>query len=586
MPATATSREAKSQSQQALLPLLQLRAQHAPGLFGFERLNNPHPRAQSLRDAATPVVFPEKLAHHLGRPQQLADRWLPVAVPDTLARAFGCDASMDAGRALLRRRLADLCGRLDAQLEYAPRVTQQGPCRLITVFRHVGFQVDYVSRRVSVARIDARGNAQTLDLEVELGVPLCTSYWLRWIIEELRLGVVTGQRPLFVTERQAAAHDNWLMETAYRLLRGDPRFVWLRREGLPHALGLDRTLSAFAVHARQARGAGKMPRSTYNLVWRHEQLFRQVARENPQLLKMLELFLREGRLPLKADPVAEMRDYFRAKGCSEAAWRYVHRHGDRLFSVACSMATNNGLLHVCLSYLRTLDAAGLPPPPPPTLARAWFRCYIPGGRDRLLFFTRWCAVHPTVIRVLLLTADARRRFPEFSAFVSEATGVLHWAMATGHVLTKSQARAGWRWLRRNWQGWYLATQRIEGMRYQGWGFPLPQTVIGRFEVLPLTNGAALIEEAYVMRNCLDLYASRCESGDVRLFSVRCAETGRRIATLGLGADWVEGGWHVLDIRRCANRPPTVELQRLAVEVVQRCNARCSVGRNAPDDKRR
>ena len=583
MPATASPRHTNSPSHPALLPLLQLRAQHAPGLFGFDRLNNPRPRAQSLRDAATPVVFPEKLAHHLGRPQRLADRWLPVALPDTLARAFGCGASMDAGRALLRRRLAELCGWLDKQLEYAPRVTEQGPCRQVTVFRHVGFQVDYVSRRVSVARIDARGNAQTLDLEVELGAPLCMAYWLRWIIEELRLGVVTGQRPLFVTDGQALAHDAWLIETAYRLLRGDPRFVWLRQEGLPRALGLDRTLSALAVRARPARAAGQMPRSTYNRVWRHQQLFRRVARENPQLLKLLELFLREGLLPLKADPVAEMRDYFRAKGCSEAAWRYAHRHGDRLFGVACSMASNIGLLHVCLSYLRTLDAAGLPPPPSPALARAWFRCYIPDGSDRLLFFTRWCAVHPSVIRVLLLTADARRRSPEFSAFVSEATGVLHWAMATGHALTKSQARAGWRWLRRNWQGWYVATQRIEGLRYPAWGFPLPQTVIGRFEVMPLSNGAELIEEAYAMRNCLDLYAQRCESGDVRLFSVRCAETGRRVATLGLCTALVEGGWDVLDIRRFANRPPTVELQRLAAEVGQRCNARCNERRNSSDD---
>ncbi len=581
MPATASIRHSNSRSE--LLPLLQLRAQHAPGLFGFDRLHKPRPRARTLREAATSVVYPGKLAQHLGRPLRLVDRWLPVAVPDDLARAFGCGTSLDAGRALLRRRLADLCAWLDTQLEQSPRVIEQGPSRLVTVLQTVGFQVDYVSRRVSVARLDTRGSAQTLDLEIELGVPLCTSYWLRWVIEDLRLSASAGQRPLFATDRQATAHDAWLMASAYRLLQNDPRFIWLRQEGLPRALGLDRELSALAVRARPARVVAQMPRSTYNLVWRHEHLFRRVARENPQLLRLLELCLRDEVLPLKGDPVAEMRDYFRTKKCSEAAWRYVHRHGDRLFSVACSMASNIGLLHVCLSYLRTLDAAGLPPPPPPTLARAWFRCYIPDDSDRLLFFTRWCAVHPSVSRALLLAADARRRSPEFSTFVSEATGVLHWAIATGHVLTKSQARAGWRWLRRNWQGWYVATQRIEALRYPAWGFPLPQTVIGRFEVMPLSNGAALVEEAYAMRNCLDLYAQRCESGEVRLFSVRCAETGRRIATLGLGVDWVESSWHVLDIRRFANRPPTVELQRLAAEVVQRCNAHCNPRNNESDD---
>ncbi|MDP1536135.1 MAG: hypothetical protein Q8L95_03010 [Burkholderiales bacterium] len=572
MSAFTSSRKKHPAASPALLPLLQLRAEHALGLFGFDRLHNPHPRALSVRDAATPIVFPEKLAHYLGRPLQIADRWLPVAIPDELAGAFGCGASVEAGRALLRRRLADLCAWLDAQLEHAPQVTTRGPSRLVTVFQCVGFQVDYVSRRVSVARVDARGNAQTLGLEVELRVPLCTSYWLRWVIEVLRLSAGAGQRALFVTDRQVAAHDDWLVSTAYGLLRNDPRFIWLRQEELPRALGLDRELSALAVHAHPARYVGQMPRSTYNLVWRHEHLFRRVARENPQLLRLLELFLREKLLPLKGDPVAEMRDYFRAKGCSEAAWRYVHRHGDRLFSVACKMASNIGLVHVCVSYLRKLDAAGLPAPPPPTLARAWFRCYIPDDRDRLLFFTRWCSVHPSVIRVLLLEADARRTVPGFSGFVSEAAGVLHWAIATGHALTKPQARGGWRWLRRRWQVWYAAVQRADALRYPAWGSPLPQTAIGRFDVLPLPDGAALVEEAFAMRNCLDIYAERCHSGGVSLFSVRCVKTGRRIATLGLCTALVEGGWHVLDIRRFANRPPTVELQWLADDVAQRCNA--------------
>lgn len=571
MPAIVSSRTANPPGKPALLPLLQLRAQHAPGLFGFDRLNNRHPRARSLRDAATPVVFPEKLASYLGRPLKLADRWLPVAVPDVLARAFGCGASVDAGRALLRHRLAVLCAWLDAQLENAPCGTDLGPGRLVTVFQCVGFQVDYVSRRVSAARVDAKGNAQSFSSDVELRVPLCTSYWLRWVIEDLRLSVGAGQRPLFATTQQAAAHDDWLVATAYGLLRNDPRFIWLRREGLPRALGLDHELSALAVHVRSVRVAGQMPRSTYNLVWQHEALFRRVARENPQLLRLLELCLREKALPLKGDPVAEMREFFLAKGCSGAAWRYVHRHGDRIFGVACKMAANIGLLHVCVSYLSKLDAAGLPPPPPPALARAWFRCYIPDDRDRLLFFRRWCSVHPSVIRVLLLEADARRTAPEFPGFVSEAAGVLHWAIATGCKLNKSQARAGWGWLRRHWQAWYAEVQRADALRYPAWGSPLPQTAIGRFDVMPLRDGAALVEEAFAMRNCLDIYAERCHTGDVILFSVRCGKTGRRVATLGLCTALVESGWHVLDIRRFANRPPTVELQRLAVDVAQRCN---------------
>lgn len=558
----------------AMSPLLQLRAQHAPGLFGFERLPHSRPSVLSLRDAATPVVFPERLARHFGRPLRLADRWLPVPIPDALARASGCGVSMDAGRALLRERLARLCGWLDAQLELAPCVTEQGTSRLVTVFQYVGFRVDHVARRVSAARVDARGNAQSLSIEVELRAPLCTALWLQWVIEDLHLGIAAGQRTLFDAPRQAEAQDDWLISTAYGLLRSEPRFVWLRQIGLRRALGLDETLSALAVRARPPRVWGQMPRSTYNLVWAHESRFRQVARENPQLLRLLECCLRDKALPLKGDPVAELRDHFRRSGCSEAAWRYVHRHGDRLFGAACRMATNRHLSQVCVAYLLVLDRAGLPPPPPPSMAQAWFRCYVEHGRDRLLFYRRWCSVHPSVIRAVLLEADARRSSPELSRFVDEAAGVLHWAIATAQALNKSQVRAGWGWLRRRWQSWYAERERMDALRYPDWGSPLPRTVIGRFGVWPLTNGAALVEEAFAMRNCLETYAVRCVAGEVCLFSLRCASTGKRMATLGLCRDRARKVWLVLDIRRFANRPPTVELQRLAAEVVEQSNAFC------------
>ncbi len=553
-------------------PLLQLRAQHAPGLFGFDRLHHPRPRALSLREAATPVVFPERLARHYGRPPRLADRWLPVPIPDALARSSGCGVSMDAGRALLRERLAKLCAWLDAQLELAPCVTVQGASRLVTVFQCVGFRVDHVARRVFAARVDARGNARSLDIDVELRAPLCTAQWLTWVIENLSLSTAAGQRALFAAPGQAEAHDRWLIATAYGFLRHEPRFVWLRQVGLPRALGLDATLSALAVRARPARVQGQMPRSTYNLVWEHETRFRQVARENPQLLRLLESCLRDGVLPLKGDPVAELRDYFRRSGCSEAAWRYVHRHGDRLFGEACRMASNRHLSQVCVAYLLALDRAGLPPPPPPSMARAWFRCYVEPGRDRQLFYKRWCSVHPSVIRAVLLEADARRSAPDLPHFVNEAVGVLHWAIATAHVLDKPQARAGWGWLRRRCQAWYAERERADALRYPDWGSPLPRMAIGRFEVWPLTNGAALVDEAFAMRNCLETYAVRCVAGEVCLFSLRCAVTGKRMATLGLCRDQTGKLWLMFDVRRFANRPPTVELQRLAAEVVERSNA--------------
>ncbi len=64
----------------------------------------------------------------------------------------------------------------------------------------------------------------------------------------------------------APGHDNWLADTAYRLLGNDPRFEGLRRVALPRAFALERDLVALALRAHWLRSC--VPRSTFNLVWR------------------------------------------------------------------------------------------------------------------------------------------------------------------------------------------------------------------------------------------------------------------------------------------------------------------------------
>ncbi len=551
-------------------PFLQLRAQHAPGLFGFERASI-RPRAECLRDGFAPVVFPRMLAARLGRPLKRIDDWLPVAIPDALAAAFGGGVSVDAGRAFLRHRLADLCAWLDERLEDPLRVTDEGASRLVTVCGCVAWRVNFVARRVYPARVFADGTVQEQSIESEVRRPLRTGYWLHWLLENLGLAAAQGQGTLFATKEDARRHDDWLAATAQRLLLADPRFAWLRAEGIPRALSLNAELLALASSARYVGWQGRVPQSTYNLVWRHEAQFRQVARENPRLLRLLEVFLWERALPLKDDPVAEMRDYFHDQGLADASWRYVHRHGSRLFRIPLLMATDKSRLAVCLNYLRVLEAAGLPPPPPPALAWAWFRCFVNPRADRMRFSANWCAAHPTVIRAILREAPARRRDAGFAAFVAEAAGVLHCAMATGLALNGQQARSGWHWLHRHWNVWRARQRRECAAAGRRWDSVLPRTTIGGFDVVPLTSGSALVEEAFEMRHCVDSYLQLCTLGGLLVFSVRWRETGRRTSTLAIRRD-AGGKWVPLQIKRFANRPAGSALEKLAVTVAERYTA--------------
>ena len=554
-------------------PFYQLRAQHAPALFGFREKPTGKPRARSVRDAAEYIFFPEKLAQTLGRPQQLVDNWLPIAIPDTLAHAFGCGGSADAGRALLRQRLARLCAWLNARLEEPPVVVDIGPSRQVTVFGCVGYNVDFVSRRVSAARVFPSGVRQELSFEIELLQPLATAVWLTWVAENLEISAGKAQLSLFVTPDEARLHDEWLINTAYGLLKADSRFEELRKETLPRAFALDRGFLLLALHARHADwAAGYVPRSTFNLVWQHEALFCRVARENPQLLKLLEVFLCDKKLAHVRDPVAEMRDYFRACGLTDATWRYVHKHGSRLFRAAWEISADKSKLAVCVSYLRELEAAGLPPPPAPLLAVAWFRCFI-GWHGRMQFRGDWCRVDPTVIRAVLLEGDRRRREPDFARFVGEAVGVLHWAMETSLSLNSQQARSGWKWLHRNWRTWRESRQREDELCGQMWQSRLPRTTIGRFEIIPIESGLGLFDEAVAMHNCADILARDCVEGRIRIFSVRRAFGGERVATLGIanyGKYWTD-----YQVKRAANRPATCELEQLTIEVARLYMERCS-----------
>ncbi len=321
------------------------------------------------------------------------------------------------------------------------------------------------------------------------------------------------------------------------------------------------------MHAQPADGArGLVRRSTFNLVWQHENRFRQVARENPHLLKLLQVFMMEKKLPLETDPVAAMRDYIRRHGLTDAAWRYVHRHGSRLFRDVWKVSEFNCKAEASVNYLRVLESAGFPPPPPPSLALAWFRCHVDMDHNRMRFGEDWSVVDRTVIRVVLLEADKRRRHPAFAQFVGEVVGILHWAIDTSLALNPQQTRSGWKWLIRQWGAWRASRQREDNVAGLLWQSYLPQTIVGRFDVKPIDSGTALLEEAFSMHNCADTLIDDCVAGRLRMFSVRHARNGERIATLGILA--LASGWASYQIKRAANRPPTPELELLATEVAR------------------
>lgn len=321
------------------------------------------------------------------RPPGLTEQSFEISVPDDIARAFSYGSSLAGGRALVRCQLTKLCRRLDAWLERPLKVVEADGVRSVTLFGRVRYEVDTINRRVRCGHLRADGTVEYTEAKVRLVNALSTSYWLRWLFEDLSQTLAI-QRNLFFKRGDAGACDYWLAQTAYRLLLADPRFKKLRAHHLPRALGLAPSLVALTYHALPPGWAWGICNTTFNAVWQNESAIRQVARENAHLLPLLMLYLDEHELPPDKDPIAVLRDEFREQGLSEAAWRYAVRYGSHLFKVAMRISAWLSL-DACIDYLRALDRAGLPPPPAPSLLLAWLRVHGDQRADRVHFHEGW-----------------------------------------------------------------------------------------------------------------------------------------------------------------------------------------------------
>lgn len=554
-------------------PLLQLRAQKIPRLAAL-----PH-AGQNRRSTPTyrRMSFVEWLIINTDHTPNDLNECKSVSVSDSLSRAFGYGVNNQVGQQLLRDGLANFRTTLEELLKTSIAVEHSKSLRMVTVLGCIRYEIDATARRVSLSRVYPDGTAKRYACNDDLTRPLWHGEWLYWLLEDFGLTEkMQAQANLFLTMCDFEERDSWLVRNVLALLRREPKFIKLCKQDLPDKLNLAPALVALAAHCHSEKGR-TVSSSAFNLVWQHQAVFWQIARENPHLLKLLYAFLKANMLPLKSDALAEMRSFFKKDdGLGDAAWKYVVRHGTRLFEIPCEMSTNGKPFDVCIYYLRALNAAGLPPPPAPALAKVWLRCFVHGGTDRLFFLWNWCKVDPTVLRAILLEGHLRREQPDFAQFVSEAAGVLRWAIDSELKLAKQQSRSGWKWLRRHWLSWLAMHKLVANSRGTQWSSLLERTVIGRFEVIPLISSAELAEEAIAMRHCIDTYRFRCESNEWRVFSVRCALTGRRVATLAI-FDCEDAGWVAFDIKAFANNPTSTELGRLAEKVATLYDELAAIG---------
>jgi hypothetical protein len=468
------------------------------------------------------------------------------------------------------RRLQILCEWLDEQLDQPVRVTRNRThIRQVTVFGSLVYTVDTKRRHISSGAM-IKGRQEQSEGIIEVGHPLITHRWLAPILRNLGLADIS-QADIFFDTSETDDAEQWLAKTAYRLLRRNPEFRQLRRT-LPGLFGIPQDIYSIALASRPRPVGPLIDSRTLNDVWRNERSFRQVARENPQLLPLLFAFVDQipmGETIQTPDPVQMLKKHFREAGLSEAAWRYLVRHGVRLFRIPWEVSGKQPALEVATRYLELLQDVGLPPPPPPSVVRVLLHGYNP---HRNIYASIGAHFHlvidPVALRAGLLEADRRRDMGALEGFAEEFLGVCWWSETLHKLLDDNQIKAGWRWFVRRWKEQENIQSILDATEVVCWSNRLHEFPFENAVVVPITSSDEIVRESVAMRNCLKSQIDKCANSGFEVYSVRDQVGGRRLGCIGVRFDDYDIPT-VVDVKGFANTPPKGVVRQAADEVLRR-----------------
>jgi len=305
-------------------------------------------------------------------------------------------------------------------------------------------------------------------------------------------------------------------------------------------------------------------------VWRNEDAFRQVARENPQLLPLLMAYVEQTPSCHEAfdkDPVLSLKTTFRESGLSEAAWRYVVRYGSRIFKTPWAMAKHQPAFEVAVRYMAALELAGLPPPPPPSLVKAFLHRYNYHRDENFYIYENFLdAVDPIILRAGFLQADRLRLEGKVENFVEEFLGVCWWSEHHTVRPDDNQIKAGWSWLVNQCRAAEVEQLKCCEIDMRSWRARIPNywPAYSEIEIFPIESSRQLVREAQLMKNCLLNFHEECSNGEIEIYSVRTVATGKRKGCIGFRFDGEAPT--IVDIKGIANAPASGEVNAIAREL--------------------
>lgn len=330
----------------------------------------------------------------------------------------------------------------------------------------------------------------------------------------------------------------------------------------------------------------------YNTVlWRRQQWPRLRA-ESPQWLPLLAQLWR--RLPTEGEPLANLKEYLRGHGVSPAMWRLLHREGTawiwQLRNYYAKESRHSG--RAAIELVLKAQQFGTRQLAPVWMLQALMNLEGNPNRPAKTYLKDPADPidAPMAARLGQWAAEMANDELGLQLLQEQCSLLWDWAMAHPKCVTSRAMRQV------TLQGLYAKAEQwrqremAKARAWPPWHTPFDLTTVehGELEVMLLGSAVDILDEAYAMRHCADMYLPRCERGSYALLSVRRKGTGERLATVGV--QWADGGLELHQMAGFANALVPREVAVLAQQAVEcmrkqtRPGARTARGRSTASSR--
>ncbi|CAB4347387.1 unannotated protein [freshwater metagenome] len=474
---------------------------------------------------------------------------------------------------VLRGMLCSLWTSLREHLADPVRVTETRRFRKVTFMGAVRFTVHKTSGQVSGSGLARKRNGQigflkhTKPTVIDLACQL-DGFWIDPFLLSWRPQIAE----CLIDHSRPGPGPDWMESIRRELRRAIARSSdWFRiRCALRDALKLDPQVMLWCRKGRPTY-VTYVTHDQYNSVLAERATYQSIQDDNPNLIWLYNYLRAEKLHPEGEQPIAGMKAWLLDNGgVGEAGWRLLANGKEQNFRHLIDFVNErggvNGRYYYLPKWLRLLGKLRrVRAVPGPLLGLFVHDIYDAEQGDRVRF--RDVVIQTGVLRAILDEGERRLANGSHRTFIEEdVVEVVTWLQNERPVLDKNQLRQGWKYLATRTATWKVEMEAVDALRELSWDSLLPQTRIGQWQVVPLTDAWQLRREALRQRHCADQHTSECLAGDNRHFSVRNA-LGKSVATIGLERHGKT--WKVFGFRERANRPVRDALRGLDVEVAQR-----------------